>query len=93
MPFRKIPETNPDTLAKYSTTPGEKPVALLPGELAVNAADGCGFVGGVNGLPQTLPAAAGFNRIEALTESQYAALVAATTTISTVLYVVTPDPE
>jgi hypothetical protein len=93
MSFEKNPVTRPDVVAKYSQTPGERPDGLLPGELAVNAADGCAFAGGVNGQPQTLPVAVGFNRIETLTESAYAELVANTAVNATTLYVVTADPE
>lgn len=76
-----------------SVTPGDAPAAIKAGELAVNAADGVVYVGTVDGLTSTLPKAVGFTSIQALSQGDYDALLAATATISTVLYVVTPDPE
>lgn len=90
MTFRKVPQTNPDTLAKYSTTPGENPNGLRPGELAVNAADGCGFVGMDNGLGRVLPGAVGFRSIVSMTQAQYDALDPKD---AQTLYIVTANPE
>jgi hypothetical protein len=66
---------------------------LRPGEPAINAADGIMYVGTADGSASVLPKAVGFSSIQALSQGDYDALVAATATISTVLYVVTPDPE
>lgn len=80
---------------RRSFSAGTAPVAgeLRPGEPAVNAADGVLYVGKTDGSAGVLPAASGFVRIEALTQGAYEALVDATATISTTLYIVTPDPE
>jgi hypothetical protein len=73
-----------------SDTPGEAPT-LLPGEIGTNEATGAAYVMRQSGTPSTLPTANGFDRIETLSESDYASLVAATATIATVLYIVTPE--
>jgi hypothetical protein len=73
--------------------PGAVPGALRQGEIGSNEADGTLHVMQADGRVSTLPTARGFNRIETLTESEYAELVANTATISTVLYIVRPDDE
>jgi hypothetical protein len=75
-----------------SRTAGETPT-LRPGEIASNAADGCLYVGTTGGAAGVVPGAVGFNQIVSLSQTSYDGLVAATATISTVLYIVTPDPE
>jgi hypothetical protein len=76
-----------------SIAAGDAPVEIKPGELAVNAADGVVYVGTNDGKVAGLPRAIGFSQIEVLEQAAYDALVDATATISTVLYIVTPDPE
>jgi hypothetical protein len=71
---------------------GEVP-ALRQGEIGTNEADGTVHVMQADGRVSTLPTAGGFSRIEVLSQDAYDALVAGTATISTVLYVVTPNPE
>jgi len=78
---------------QYSQTPGERPKVIAMGEVAVNAADGTLHVGRDNGTSSMVPGADGITRVVRLNQSAYDALVSATATISTVLYVVTPDPE
>jgi hypothetical protein len=75
-----------------SDAPGEAP-ALQIGEVGTNEVDGTCYVMRANGNVAKLPTAKGFSSIEVLPQSQYDALIAATATISTVLYVVTEDPE
>jgi hypothetical protein len=76
-----------------SVLPGETPGEMKPGDLAVNAADGLVYVGTNDGKVTNLPNALGFSTIQVLDQSAYDALVAATATISTTLYIVTPNPE
>lgn len=64
------------------------PATVRAGELAVNAADGVMYVGMNSGLPSTIPAAVGFNKIVTLTQSAYDAL---TPKVATTLYIVTPS--
>jgi len=71
---------------------GEVP-ALRQGEVGSNEADGTLHVMKSDGRVSTLPNAIGFTTIQIIGEGDYAALVAATATIATVLYIVTPDPE
>jgi hypothetical protein len=78
---------------RRSIAAGELPLEIRPGELAVNAADGVVHVGLNDGLTSTLPNAIGFSTIQIIGEGDYEALVDATATIATVLYIVTPDPE
>jgi hypothetical protein len=75
-----------------SDTPGEVPVLEI-GEAGVNEATGAMHVRKADGQTSTLPTSSGFDRIETLSQTAYDALVAATATISTVLYVVLPDAE
>jgi hypothetical protein len=75
-----------------TSEPDDIPRTLLPGELGANTVHGTAHIMRDNGSISTLPVAEGFNSIRTLSQSQYDALVAATATISTVLYVVTPDP-
>jgi hypothetical protein len=76
-----------------SVLPGEAPGEMKPGELAVNAADGVVYVGTNDGSVTNLPKAIGFAAIQVLEQGDYDALVDATATIATTLYIVTPDPE
>ena len=71
--------------------PGVAPALLLPGEIGSNESDGTLHVRRSNGSTSTLPTAQGFHSIVTLSQTEYDALVAATATISTTLYVVTPD--
>jgi len=64
---------------------------LRPGEPAINAADGCMYVGQTGGAAGTIPGAVGFNQIVSLSQSAYDAITA--TVSATTLYIVTPDPE
>ena len=77
---------------RRSFTAGEAPVTgeLRPGEPAINAADGCMYVGQTGGSAGTIPGAVGFNQIVSLSQSAYDAITA--TASATTLYIVTPDP-
>jgi hypothetical protein len=79
----------------HSFEPGEAPAEgqLRPGEPAYNAADGVLYVGANSGSYSTVASIEGANKVVVLGQGDYDALVAATATISTTLYVVTPDPE
>lgn len=66
---------------------------LRPGEPAHNTVDGTLYLGKLDGSVATVPTAVGFQKIESLTQAAYDALVDATATISTTLYIVTPNPE
>jgi hypothetical protein len=72
---------------------GEVPRTLLPGEIATSEASGVAHVMRADGRVSTLPTAKGFSSIEVLSQDAYDALVSATATISTTLYVVTADAE
>jgi hypothetical protein len=79
----------------HSFEPGEAPVQgqLRPGEPAYNAADGVLYVGANSGSYSTVASIEGANKIVVIEEAAYNALVAATATISTTLYIVTPEPD
>jgi hypothetical protein len=79
---------------KRSDIPGEAPAAneLRAGEVAANVADGVIFVGRNDGEAATVPSIeGGANKIVVIADADYQALVDATATISTTLYIVTPD--
>jgi hypothetical protein len=78
---------------RRTDAPGQSPAELRQGEMGTNEHDGTVHVMKSDGRVATLATAGGFSRIEAISQSEYDALVSATATISTVLYVVTPDPE
>jgi hypothetical protein len=80
---------------RRSSVPGEAPEAneLRAGEVAANTADGTLFVGKVDGNASTVPSIEGANKIVVIEQGVYDALIAATATISTTLYIVTPNPE
>jgi hypothetical protein len=79
----------------HSFEPGEAPAEgqLRPGEPAYNAADGVLYVGANSGSYSTVASIEGANKIVVIEEAEYQALVDATATISTTLYIVTPAPE
>ena len=62
---------------------------LVPGELALNAADGAMYFRNSAGSVGQFPSAAGFLRIVTITQAAYNALAVKD---STTLYIVTPDP-
>jgi hypothetical protein len=77
----------------HSFEPGEAPVQgqLRPGEPAYNAADGVLYVGSNSGSYSTVASIEGANKIVVIEDAAYQALVAATATVSTTLYIVTDD--
>jgi hypothetical protein len=77
---------------RRSFTAGEAPVAgeLRPGEPAINAADGCMYVGTLSGTAVPVPGAPGITQIVTLSQTEYDAITA--TVSATTLYIVTPDP-
>jgi len=78
---------------RRSFTAGEAPASneLRPGEPAINAADGCMYVGTSSGTAVPVPGAPGIRQIVTLTQSAYDAITATAST--TTLYIVTPDPS
>jgi len=72
---------------RRSFTAGEAPVSgeLRPGEPAINAADGCMYVGTTGGAAGTIPGAEGFTRIVSLTQTEYDAIASPS---ETTLYIV-----
>lgn len=62
---------------------------LVPGELALNAADGAMYFRTNAGAVGQFPSASGFLRIQSLSQSAYDGLVATTATNSQTLYIVT----
>jgi hypothetical protein len=77
----------------HSFEPGEAPVQgqLRPGEPAYNAADGVLYVGANSGSYSTVASIEGANKIVVIEDAAYQALVDATATVSTTLYIVTDD--
>jgi hypothetical protein len=93
MPYKNLrPYSDGNLPIKVSVSP-EPPNGLNAGELAMNAASGVCYVGLNSGGAGVLPRATGFSEIVILGQHDYDALVAATATVSTTLYIVTPDPE
>jgi hypothetical protein len=88
MPYQDSNVTGGKVSLKNSSVAGEVKPALVNGELALNSADGVLYH-----RDGQFAGAEGFNRIVSLSQTSYDGLVAATATISTVLYIVTPDPE
>jgi hypothetical protein len=78
---------------RRSFTAGEAPAAgeLRPGEPAINAADGCIYVGTLSGTAVPVPGAPGITQIVTLSQTEYDAITA--TVSATTLYIVTPDPS
>jgi hypothetical protein len=64
---------------------------LRPGEVAVNTADGVMYLGKSDGNASTVASIEGANKIVVIEDAAYQALVDATATVSTTLYIVTPD--
>jgi len=95
MPYRDSNVTGGKVRLKTSTVAGETIAAsgLVVGELALNAADGAAYFrtagGGIGQFPSS---SAGVLKIESLTQGAYDSLVSATATLSTTLYIVTPNP-
>jgi len=79
---------------RRSDVADESPAAneLRPGEVAVNTADGVMYLGKSDGTASAVPAIEGANRIVVIEEAAYQSLVDNTATVSTTLYIVTPDP-
>jgi len=86
------PDNEGNLPIRRSIVAGSVPVEIKPGEVGVNAADGVMYVGTNDGKTGTIPGAVGFSKIVSLSQGEYDGLVASTATISTVLYIVTPDP-
>jgi hypothetical protein len=93
MPYKNLrPYSDGNLPIKVSISAGP-PNGLNAGELAMNAASGVCYVGLNSGGAAVLPRATGFSEIVILGQDEYDALVDATATIATTLYIVTPDPE
>jgi hypothetical protein len=77
---------------RRSFTAGEAPALneLRPGEPAINAADGCLYVGTTTGSATPVPGAPGIRQIVTLSQAAYDAITATAST--TTLYIVTPNP-
>ena len=96
MPYQDSDVTGGKVRLKTSMLAGETIAAsgLVPGELALNAADGAMYFATAAGTVGQFPSSsAGVLKIEALTQTAYDGLVATTATLSTTLYVITPDPS
>ena len=91
MSYRDSDITGGKVRLKTSMTAGETIAAsgLVPGELAINAADGVAYYRDSSGGVGQFPSAEGFLRIVALSQAAYDAL----TPDADTLYIVTPDPE
>ena len=93
MPYENLrPYPDGNLPIKVSISAGP-PNGLNAGELAMNAASGVCYVGLNSGGAGVLPRAFGFAEIVVIEEAAYQDLVDATATVSTTLYIVTPDPE
>ena len=90
MAYRDSNTTGGKVRLKTSMTAGETIAAsgLVPGELALNAADGVAYFRDAAGSVGQIPSATGFLRIVSLTQSAYDAL----TPDADTLYIVTPNP-
>jgi hypothetical protein len=88
MPYQDSDVTGGKVRLKTSMTAGETIAAdgLVPGELALNAADGVAYYRDAAGSVGQIPSSTGFLRIVSLSQSAYDALEAPD---STTLYVVT----
>lgn len=75
---------------RRSVTAGAVPTQIRPGELAVNAADGCLYVGTTTGSATPVPGAPGITQIVTLSQAAYDLITATAST--TTLYIVTPNP-
>ena len=90
MPYQDSDVTGGKVRLKTSMTAGETIAAsgLVPGELALNAADGVAYYQTAAGAIGQFPSATGFTRIVSLTQAAYDAL----TPDATTLYIITPNP-
>jgi len=85
------PDNSGNLPIRRSIVAGSVPAEIKPGDVGVNAADACMYVGTNDGKAVSVPGAPGIRQIVTLTQSAYDAITATAST--TTLYIVTPDPS